>query len=338
VSLDKPAQEAFAKLQQARNLVRQTNNVRGMQSAATCDVTVVVRVRPLSEAEKRNCDKGKECRAVSTRRATIRLLANAQGSSPMDDTTGVHTDIDGSNLGDVYTFDAVLSEKCTTEAAFEWTGALAVSEVTRGVNAIVFALGQTGSGKTYTLLGETVTGSRREESVDASAQHDCSKTAEQNNIDVGMESAKGGEESNKCSEKHLKPGISSMTLECLLQGLKQRAISENGAKNDIVRYDIEVSAVQIYLNQVSDLLTADTRALHIRTRSREETYSELRGQVCCLHPRETYIRCKNVKEFESVLQRAVAWREQSSTHMNATSSRSHLVLTLAVKRTVTLSA
>jgi hypothetical protein len=116
----------------------------------------------------------------------------------------------------------------------------------------------------------------------------------------------------------------------LLQALQQRAKSQNG----MVQYTIQVSALQIYLNHVYDLLSDDNQeALHIRAYKREQTLSQQAGESCGLHPKETYQACHDVQAFKHVLLRVLARRAQSSTNMNDRSSRSHLILTLAVRAT-----
>jgi hypothetical protein len=205
----------------------------------------------------------------------------------------------GWQLSKHYTFDAVLDENSSTQRVFECTGAKAVPEVVRGVNSIIFAYGQTGSGKTYTLLGEAFRGDKFDQS----------------------------------SKNHgAKQGIASMTFERLHQKLQQRAGSENGTHTDTVRYTVHVSALEIYLDQVYDLFLGSDQALHMRTCVLEKTYTHLGGEVCDLCPRETYHACGSTQDFENVLRQVAAKRMYNSTRMNNSSSRSHLILTLAVKR------
>ncbi len=260
----------------------------------TCDVTVVVRIRPLSGSEQ-----GKTVFKQEDR--TLRLLSS---SSP--------------NLSDfncsrrIFKFDAVMNEKSATLKVFQQTGALAVNDVVDGVSAVIFAYGQTGSGKTYSLLGEA-----------------ASKEASSNN------------EKNTGNNKPVSragQGIASLTFQSLLQKLNDRAKSENGKKKGLVSYSIEVSAVQIYLNRVYDLFSSNNQALRIRGRTMEVTLTQCGGQICELEPKETYRRCMNNKQFEDLLQQIVSERVQSSTRMNTQSSRSHLIITLAVRRKVSIHA
>ncbi len=99
-------------------------------------------------------------------------------------------------------------------------------------------------------------------------------------------------------------------------------------------YGVHVSALEVYLDSIYDLLSKRDQALHMRARVVEKTLSELQREVCDLYPRETYTPCGSMQEFEELLGRVASVRMQGSTQMNTQSSRSHLILTLAVKHTV----
>jgi hypothetical protein len=282
----------------AQQLRKQAGNLLHMGSSETSDVTVVVRVRPLLVHELHASNK---IQAVVTRGATIALRNmppdHAENEGPLK---MLSKQVD-------FTFDAVISETCSTQRAFELTGAKAVEEVVRGVTSVVFAYGQTGSGKTYTLLGETVYESGRE-----GPTNEHSKSVPQlDNLSTSI------------SIKTI--GVASMTFDMLQQKLKARASEE--------QYCIHVSAVQIYLNQVHDLLSQslDKNVLHMRTHTKQATLRHLGGEVCELHPKETYVACSSTQEFQKLLLLVIASRMQGSTHMTSTSSRSHLILTLEVR-------
>jgi hypothetical protein len=210
-----------------------------------------------------------------------------------------------------FTFDAVMPETSTTETVFKCTGQLAVKEVVRGVNAVVFAYGQSGSGKTYTLLGEGTRGQ------DETGTYNIEMNSTIEHHDTGR--------------IH---GIITMAFKLLQKKLEKRAKEETSSKSCVVSYSIEVSAIEIYLNRVYDLLSNNNQAMRMRTHTIDKTLMQLDQEICELHPREKYEPCCKLKDFEEVLQRVEAVRAQGSTNMNSRSSRSHLILTLAVRRTV----
>jgi hypothetical protein len=270
--------------QVAPDLKKQTDDVVSMERSKTSDVTVIVRIRPLSASEQEACNAKIDWKALLQSGKTLLL----QNNNPYSATSLKKPP------SKPFTFDGVMHEACTTVQVFQQTGARAVSEVVCGVSAVVIAYGPTGSGKTYSLLGEGKT------SKDSSSVQ----------------------------------GIMSMTFQDLLQKLKERADKENGQKENLVSYVVEVSAVQVYLNQVRDLLTTDRQILRVLAQNNEPTPSNVGGQIFYLKPQEKFTPCKDATDFERVLQKVVSARVQSSTLMNANSSRSHLIITLAVRKNV----
>ncbi len=290
-----------------------------LESSETCDVTVVVRVRPFSAAEQRACHESKEWQAIVTRSTTVAIRQGVQihhsthNSKNKRACNSVTEDV--LSPPREFTFDAVMPESSQTSQVFNRTGAPAVLEVVRGVNAALFAYGQTGSGKTFTLLGQPTsevlamgTGSGLFGVLDTSCQNAVSQSSA--------------------------PGIAAMSFQLLCKLLDERAGKENGESKDLVKYTIEVSALQVYLNQVYDLLSDSDQALLMRAHNIGTTVTQVGCEKCNLQPKATYISCSNVKAFENVMQRAGSGRVQGSTHMNARSSRSHLIITLAVRRSV----
>jgi hypothetical protein len=291
------------------NLQKQTETLFDLEGSETCDVTVVVRVRP-RHAEENVCSENCECIgciAIQTRGNTLALYDSHKfrydrslcTSTLVNSSHEIAKRYDSLYPPKIFTFDAVKGRDCTTDEVFQCVGEPAIKEVVRGVNATVFAYGQTGSGKTYTLLGESI-----------QALEDSS---------------------DNCTH-----GIASSCFKHLRKSLDERAEKESGSKRDLVKYTIEASALQIYMNRVHDLFSNDIGALLIRVRQTKRTFTHPGGEVCELHPGETYKLCNNEEEFVTMLRDAASARAENGTHMNARSSRSHLILTLAVRRIVNL--
>lgn len=93
--------------------------------------------------------------------------------------------------------------------------------------------------------------------------------------------------------------------------------------------------IQVYRGGVYDLLS-DNPDAHLRVRAfkQERSATEKGGHMCELHPREKSVRCIYDKDFAEVLERGLARRVVRGTNMNDTSSRSHCIITILVKRTV----
>jgi len=132
-------------------------------------------------------------------------------------------------------------------------------------------------------------------------------------------------------------GVASMSYEALSNALKERAMRESGSERGAVEYTIECSILQVYLGGVYDLLGDDCEAeLRVRSHVKAKTLKEAGGEVCELFPREKILPCRDAKEFEKVLEKGIGKRAVRGTKMNATSSRSHCIVTLLVKREVML--
>jgi hypothetical protein len=344
LDLDINASQNEEAVEAGENLKQQAHGLWVMEGAGTRDVTVVVRVRPLSLSESR------QRKTLITHGATVRLLGCYKDSAGELNTChdSISTAHKVNNPQNFFTFNAVMSESCTTEHVFSQTGCPAVTEVVRGVSALVIAYGPTGSGKTYTLLGQVAHGICCPVKGGARVPTHCGLGLEGGSFDDA--------DMDKTCENVGERGIAVMTFEMLLQRLKQRAQVES--KEGDVTYTIEVSALQVYRKKVYDLLSEDvTRVLPIIfTQTVKETLTEHGREECDVHhahahasfipptedqpsrPEQVRIPCKDVAEFQTVLQCIVAVRKQGSTQKNNTSSRSHLIITLAVRRNVNIRA
>jgi hypothetical protein len=314
-------------------MAEQVGGLLGMETPQTRDCTFVVRVRPLSSAEQRECDGNRERKAVTVWNKTISLQSYASlhdGSYTAE--TQCHPKL--------FTFDAVLNELESTDTAFHLTGAPAVKQVIRGVSAVVIAYGQTGSGKTHSLLGEW-THSPHTNKNKKQRKRGGAAAASVDAMGVDGPGSSGGDDDDNYEVEgggllpDRKLGIASMAFELLRKSLAQRTLDEGETSSGTVEYGIEVSAVEVYMNRVYDLLSnSDDRELKIRARTIRQTLSHLGGQGFELLPQETHVPCHDLAQFEHVLHNMVSKRVQGREYLNFASSRSHLIITLAVRRTV----
>jgi hypothetical protein len=228
--------------------------------------------------EMRECDSNKERRGLITRGATISLVANEKYAC-----MGIRRAMKN------FTFDGLMSEGRTTEEVFECTGAVAVREAARGVNAVVFAFGQSGSGKTYTMLGE----------IDSSSHSGCLETKGTDSLCLSSRSlhvnfSHAGDVHAQCAsspagetvgpdggdanmnsdipgknDTEKRRGIAIMTYEMLRDALRKN-----------VTYVIQCAALQVYLGHVYDLLAPDpAQPLILRAHTVSRTLTDLGGEV-----------------------------------------------------------
>ncbi|XP_053378155.1 kinesin-like protein klp-3 isoform X3 [Mercenaria mercenaria] len=108
------------------------------------------------------------------------------------------------------------------------------------------------------------------------------------------------------------PGINIRAMKELFQVCSER--------KETMTYKLTVSLVEIYNETIQDLLTSDAKTLELRTAGNKV---QIPGLI------ETEI--KNLDDVRKVMAMGDKNRSVASTKMNSTSSRSHLVLMLAVE-------
>lgn len=180
-----------------------------------------------------------------------------------------------------FTFDAVANVDSTQKDIFEMVGLPLVENCMEGFNSSIFAYGQTGSGKTYTMWGPTY-------------------------------DSRGDQFPNK--DRGLTPRV--------FEQLFSR-IEEEEAKNidKQLRYQCRCSFLEIYNEQITDLLEPNRRNLQIREDTKTGVYVE--------NLTEEYV--SSVADVKQLALRGLANRRVGTTSMNAESSRSHSVFTCVLE-------
>ena len=192
-------------------------------------VKVIVRVRPMNERE-RNQDDYRNV-LLSKRDGLCGPGWNA-GEPCVMVTEGEDADVvllEGPNRPDPYTVqvDRALGMGSGQEDMFEAVGQPMVDHCMDGFNSTIFAYGQTGSGKTYTMMGEIL---RRED-----------------------------------GSLHAESGLIPRVFDSLFTAIeeKERGTSVSG-KDDTVRYSVKCSFLEIYNEEITDLLDPSASGLQIR--------------------------------------------------------------------------
>ncbi|KAL7596877.1 kinesin-like protein KIN-12B isoform X1 [Lactuca sativa] len=184
-------------------------------------------------------------------------------------------------LGQTFTFDSVADASSTQVDIFQFVGAPLVENCIAGFNSSVFAYGQTGSGKTYTIWGPS--NALLEEELSSDQQGLTPRVFERLFFRMN-------EEQNKHADKQL-------------------------------MYQCRCSFLEIYNEQITDLLDPVQRNLQIREDTKTGVYVEnlTEESVCSL------------KDVTKLLKKGLSNRRTGATSINMESSRSHSVFTCVVE-------
>ncbi|XP_058103124.1 kinesin-like protein KIN-12B [Magnolia sinica] len=185
-------------------------------------------------------------------------------------------------LDHVFTFDSVADTDSTQHDIFELVGMPLVENCLAGFNSSIFAYGQTGSGKTYTMWGPP-------------------------NALV----------EDTPSSNHQK-GLTPRVFERLFARINEEQVKQADKQ---LNYQCRCSFLEIYNEQITDLLDPNQKNLQIR--------EDVKSGVYVDNLTEEYV-C-TMKDLSQLLIKGLANRRIGSTSINAESSRSHSVFTCVVE-------
>ncbi|KAG7995310.1 hypothetical protein I3843_01G102900 [Carya illinoinensis] len=183
--------------------------------------------------------------------------------------------------GQTFTFDSVADIEATQQDIFELVGAPLVENCLAGFNSSVFAYGQTGSGKTYTIWGPA--NALLEEKLSSDQQ-----------------------------------GLTPRVFERLFSRINEEQIKHADKQ---LEYQCCCSFLEIYNEQITDLLDPNQRNLQIREDVKSGVYVE--------NLKEESVR--TMKDVTQLLMKGISNRRTGATSINAESSRSHTVFTCVVE-------
>ncbi|XP_043722415.1 kinesin-like protein KIN-12B isoform X2 [Telopea speciosissima] len=184
-------------------------------------------------------------------------------------------------LGHNFTFDSVADTGATQQDIFELVGAPLVENCLAGFNSSIFAYGQTGSGKTYTIWGPA--NALLEENLSSNQQ-----------------------------------GLTPRVFEKLFARINEEQIKHADKQ---LKYQCRCSFVEIYNEQITDLLDPNQGNLQIREDVKTGVYVE--------NLTEEFVY--TMKDVKQLLIKGLSNRRIGATSINAESSRSHSVFTCVVE-------
>ncbi|KAF5796380.1 putative plus-end-directed kinesin ATPase [Helianthus annuus] len=180
-----------------------------------------------------------------------------------------------------FTVDAVIDSKSSQEDVFQLVGVSMVKSAMAGYNTSMVAYGQTGSGKSYTLWGPP--GAMVE---DRSASGDL--------------------------------GIVPRIFQTLFAEIEREQEQTEGKQ---INYQCRCSFLEIYNEQIGDLLDPTQRNLEIKDDAKHGFYVE--------NLTEEYVT--GFGDVTQILSKGLSNRKVGATSINTTSSRSHIVFTCVIE-------
>ncbi|KAI3504384.1 hypothetical protein L1887_25826 [Cichorium endivia] len=189
---------------------------------------------------------------------------------------------DSVSVGDrKFTLDAILDSKSSQEDAFKLVGVSMVKSAMAGYNTSILAYGQTGSGKTYTLWGPP------------SAM-------------VEDQSPNGNQ------------GMVPRIFQMLFAEIQREQDQADGKQ---INYQCRCSFLEIYNEQIGDLLDPTQRNLEIKDDAKHGFYVE--------NLSEEYVT--SYEDVTQILIKGLSNRKVGATSINSKSSRSHIVFTCVIE-------
>ncbi|XP_071693468.1 kinesin-like protein KIN-12F [Rutidosis leptorrhynchoides] len=180
-----------------------------------------------------------------------------------------------------FTLDAVLDSKSSQDDAFQLVGVSLVNSAMAGYNTSILAYGQTGSGKTYTLWGPP-----------SAMVEDQSVTGNQ--------------------------GIVPRIFQMLFAEIQKE---QDQAEGKQINYQCRCSFLEIYNEQICDLLDPTQRNLEIKDDAKHGFYVE--------NLSEEYVM--GYEDVTQILIKGLSNRKVGATSINSKSSRSHIVFTCVIE-------
>ena len=205
-----------------------------------------------------------------------------------------------------FVVDEILGSQTNQEECFQVVAEPIINDILRGYNGTIFAYGQTGSGKTHSMYGP--------------------------------EGAFNAQQS----------GVVPRAISMLFQSLEDN--------DNIIEFTIKVAFIEIYLEQMRDLLNTDgsktglskstkkgkkgkaKKKVHKSAKQKQMEKDANKLRIRTLPNGSTIIQnlyeeeCDSLMDVLGLIQTASQNRTTSSTLMNHTSSRSHLVMITSLEQ------
>jgi len=227
-------------------------------------------------------EKSSVCVAVRIRPLNTRELESRSITSVKDNSIYIINPDDHKKK--IFTYDYVYDTDTHQELIYMDIGKHVINNAFKGYNSCIFAYGLTGSGKTYTMMGGT------------DSNGSVAPIGSSNQID----------------------GL----IPRICKDLFLRQTDHNGtAPGDCrISYQVEVSYLEIYSEQVRDLMNPQKNEKNLKVRQHPVYGPYVEGL--------TQLLVEDFKSVKRIIDKGNKERHTASTLMNNRSSRSHAILTI----------
>eukprot|EP00740_Mantoniella_antarctica_P003830 CAMPEP_0181353562 /NCGR_PEP_ID=MMETSP1106-20121128/2898_1 /TAXON_ID=81844 /ORGANISM="Mantoniella antarctica, Strain SL-175" /LENGTH=1124 /DNA_ID=CAMNT_0023466175 /DNA_START=118 /DNA_END=3489 /DNA_ORIENTATION=- len=271
----------------------------GARSDDSGRVRVGVRLRPMTRQERVNQDPD-EIPVVEASPETNRILLRRNQWD-----------------GESYQFDQAYPAHTSQKRIYEMVAAPVVESVLRGYNGTVMAYGQTGTGKTFTM---GLLAPRAFDNVDGVDMDGLERLDGADEASLECGSAGGPGIYGTCEDDEPRHGagdrgIMVRALERILEG----AAASGGDST------VTVSYLQVYLDQVYDLLAGKARATEPLAVAEDYTTGEVHATGA------RTVDVDTLPQAMKLLREGEANRRVANHLLNASSSRSHVLLSVTVR-------
>ncbi|KAH9389914.1 Kinesin- protein 12 [Tyrophagus putrescentiae] len=291
-------------------------------------INVVIRVRPLITGHG---DSAKGARANSTSSGSSKAVpaGDSDGTSEEQSPTAITFPAAGQiQVYDTiaatdrsFGFNVIFEPEARQEDVFEHSGVKRLIDMALdGFACTVFAYGQTSTGKTFTLTGNVFQIEAERQSVSSHRRgQPASRSSGGSHRGKPSSSSHSNGNLNGAAASAAAPGpknigIVQLSFAYLFEQIKRRKL------RDKTLYVITVSYLEIYNEQVLDLLNPSPRCLNVRWAKDRGFYAENLFKV----------ECEDIGDLEGVLEEGCKNRQVRSHSMNENSSRSHAVMTITL--------
>ncbi|KAL5802341.1 hypothetical protein ACOSQ4_030646 [Xanthoceras sorbifolium] len=261
------------------------DNTQVDRSNGQCEVVLQTQEQPPVKSQRESSGSDGQCEVSPVSGSPVKVVVRIR---PVNDherdanRTVRKVSSDSLSVGDQkFTFNSVFDSNSNQEDIFESIGVPLVEDALAGYNATILSYGQTGSGKTYTMWGPP-----------SAMVEDPSPRSNQ--------------------------GIVPRIFQKLFSEIQREQQNSDGKQ---INYQCRCSFLEIYNEQIDDLLDPTQRDLEIKDDPKNGLYVE--------NLTEEYVT--SYEDVTQILIKGLSNRKVGATSINSKSSRSHIVFTFIVE-------